>query len=96
MLPFQKIPKHKHFRSPPEHFAIGYVHNDNLPLGKLALQYVIQNNCRKVWLCFLMIFYISEDQEKICRIHQNYLVALTQVFVADAGGNPVVLPLVRF
>ena len=20
-------------RSPPEHFAIGYVHNDNLPLG---------------------------------------------------------------
>ena len=23
----------KNFRSPPEHFAIGYVHNDNMPLG---------------------------------------------------------------
>ena len=37
---------------PPEHFAIVYVHNDNLPLGNIALQYVIQNNCRKVWWCF--------------------------------------------
>ena len=26
---------------PPQHFAIGYVHNDNLPLGNIALQYVI-------------------------------------------------------
>ena len=32
----------------PEHFAIGYVHDNNLPLGNIALQYVIQNNCRKV------------------------------------------------
>ena len=23
---------------PPEHFAIGYVHNGNLPLGNIALQ----------------------------------------------------------
>ena len=36
------------FWSPPKHFAIGYVHNDNLPLGNIALQYVIPNNCRKV------------------------------------------------
>ena len=28
-------------RSPPEHFAIGYVHNDNLPLGNVALQHAI-------------------------------------------------------
>ena len=42
--------------SPPEHFAIAYVHNnDNLPRGNIALQYVIQNNCSKVWWCFLMI-----------------------------------------
>ena len=40
--------------SPPG--AIGYVHNDNLPRDNIALQYVIQNNCRKVWWCFLMIF----------------------------------------
>ena len=39
----------------PKHFAIGYVRNDNLPLGNIALQYVIQNNCRKIWWCFLMI-----------------------------------------
>ena len=36
------------FGIPPEHFAIGYVHNDILPQGNITLQYVIQNNCRKV------------------------------------------------
>ena len=56
MLPFSGNNQNiKLFRVPPEHFAIGYVHNDNLPLGNIALQYVIQNNCRKVWWCFLMI-----------------------------------------
>ena len=24
--------------SPPEHFAIGYVHNDNLPLGNISFK----------------------------------------------------------
>ena len=48
-------PNIKMFGVPPEHCAIGYVYNDNLPLGNIALQYVIQNNCRKVWWCFLMI-----------------------------------------
>ena len=45
MLPFSvnKL-KYKNVLSPPEHFAIGYVHNDNLPLGNIALQYVIPNN----------------------------------------------------
>ena len=38
----------KMFGVPPEHFAIGYVQNDNLPLCNIALQYVIPNNCRKV------------------------------------------------
>ena len=56
MLPFwgnnQNI---KIVQSPREHFAIGYVHNDNLSLGNIALQYVIPNNFRKVWWCFLMI-----------------------------------------
>ena len=50
---FRNLPTHKLLRSPPEYFAIGYVHNDNLPLGNIALQYVIQNKCRKV--CFLMM-----------------------------------------
>ena len=32
-----------------QHIAIGYVHNDKLPLGNIAfIHYVIQNNCRKV------------------------------------------------
>ena len=69
MLPFSgNNPKHNNVRSPPEHFAIRYVHNDNLPLGNIALQYVIQNNCSKVWLCFLMIsctFWIVEFTKTI-------------------------------
>ena len=41
MLPFsENNQKYKNVRSPPEHFAIGYVHNDNLPLGNIALQYM--------------------------------------------------------
>ena len=56
MLPFSGNNQNiRNVRSTPEHFAIGYVHNYNLPLGNIALQYVIQNNCRKVWWCFLMI-----------------------------------------
>ena len=56
MLPFSgNNPNIKMFGSAPEHFAIGYVHNDNLPLGNIVLQYAIPNNCRKVWWCFLMI-----------------------------------------
>ena len=55
MLPFSGKNQNINVWSPPEHFAIGYVHNDNLPLGNIALQYVISNNCRKVWWCFLMI-----------------------------------------
>ena len=35
---FRKYPKHQNVRSPPKHFAIGYVHNDNLPWGNIALQ----------------------------------------------------------
>ena len=31
------------FGVPPNTVAIGYVHHDNLPMGNIALQYVIQN-----------------------------------------------------
>ena len=56
MLPFSGNNQNiKMFGVPPEHFAIPYVHNDNLPLRNIALQYVIQNNCMNVWWCFLMI-----------------------------------------
>ena len=39
MLPFSENNQNiKIVRSPPEHFSIGYVHNDNLPLGNIAFQ----------------------------------------------------------
>ena len=39
MLPFSENNQNmKMFGVPPEHFAIGYVHNDNLSLGNIALQ----------------------------------------------------------
>ena len=45
MLPFSGNNQNiKMFKVPPERFAIGYVHNYNLPLGNIALQYVIPNN----------------------------------------------------
>ena len=80
-LPFSENnqAKHKKCSECPEHFAIGYVHNDNLPLGNIALQYmyVIQNNCRKVWWCFSNdSLHFLKIKKKNCRIHQNYLVAL--------------------
>ena len=75
MLPFSENNQNiKMFRVPPENFAIGYVHNDNLPLGNIACHskqlqeglMVFSND----YLQFLKI------KKKICRIHQNYLVAL--------------------
>ena len=48
MHPFSENNQNENVRSPPEHFAIGYVHNDNLLLGNIAVQYVIQNSCRKI------------------------------------------------
>ena len=69
------------FGVPKKHFAIGYVHNENLPLGNIALQYVIQNNCRKVWWCVSDEFlHFLKIKKKICRIHQNYLVALKETY----------------
>ena len=45
MLPFSgNIQNINMFGGPPEHFAIGYVHNDNLPRGNIALQYVLHYN----------------------------------------------------
>ena len=48
MIPFSGNKQNIKMFGVPEHFAIGYVHNDNLPLGNIAVRYVIQNNCRKV------------------------------------------------
>ena len=69
--------------NPPEHFAIGYVHNDNLPLGNIALQYAIPNNCRNVRWCFLMISALSEDQDFFFFNLQNYLVALNHFAIVS-------------
>ena len=53
MLPFSgNKQKHKNVRSPPEHFAIGYVHNDNLPLDNNALQYIIQKQLKEGLMVF--------------------------------------------
>ena len=52
----------------PEHFAIGYVHNGNLPLGNIALQYGIQNNCRKGLMPFFQLIrslYFLKIKKKI-------------------------------
>ena len=39
MLPYSgNNQKHRNVWSPPEHFSIGYVNNDNLQLGTIALQ----------------------------------------------------------
>ena len=79
---FRKYPKH-HARSPPEHFAIGYVHNDNLPRGNIA--HNIQNS--KQLQEGLMMF--SDDflhflkiKNFFCRIHPNYLVALMPILIS--------------
>ena len=68
----------KMFGVPPEHFPIGYVHNDNLPLGNLHYNMSFKTFCRKVWWCFLMnscTFWRSRFF--LLQIYQNYLVALT-------------------
>ena len=46
---FQEIIKHKDVRNPSRTLChrLMYIMN-NLPLGDIALRYVIQNNCRKV------------------------------------------------
>ena len=70
MLPFsgnnQSI---KMFGVPRKHFAIhvGYVHNDNLPLRNIALQYVIQNNC----MTCLVVF--SDDFLHFLKIKEKQL-----------------------
>ena len=44
----QEITKISNVRGPPEHSAIGNIHMDNLLLGIITLQHVIQNNCQWV------------------------------------------------
>ena len=57
-------PKHKNVWSPPEHFATGYVHNDNLPLGNIALQYMSFKTIGRSDGVFWWFPALSEDQEK--------------------------------
>ena len=52
--------------SPPEHFATGYVHNDNLPLGNIALQYIIPNKLEG-----LMVF--SDDFLHFLKIKEKFV-----------------------
>ena len=66
MVPFSENNQNiKMFGVPPKHFAIGYVHNDNLPLGNIALQYVIQNyTAGRSDGVFWWFPALSEDQEE--------------------------------
>ena len=64
MLPFSENNQNiKMFGVPPEHFAIGYVHNDDLPLGNIALQYVIQTIAGRFDGVFWWFPALAEDQE---------------------------------
>ena len=81
MLPFsgnnQKI---KIVRSPPEHFAIGYVHNGNLRLGNIALQLSCQTIAGRSDSVFWWFPALSEDQDFFlsnspklsCGLNTNY------------------------
>ena len=61
--PFQGLSKHINVWSP-EPIAIGYIPNNTLPLGKIALKC---NSKRKVWWCFLMISCTFWKSKHICR-----------------------------
>ena len=80
MLPFSgNIQNIKMFGvPPPEHFAIGivYVHNDNLSGAILHYNMSFQTIGGRSDGVFWWFAALSEDQEKNCWIHQNYLVAL--------------------
>ena len=53
--------------------AIGYVHNDNLPWGNIALQYVIQTITGRSDGVFWWFPALSEDQEKIVEFTKTIL-----------------------
>ena len=99
ILPFSgKNRNIKNVWSPPQtlcHRLCTY--NNNLPLGNIALQYVIPNNCRKVWWCFLMnscTFWRSRFF--FFWIHQNYIVALTWVSHCQYSTRYLLLIMVTF
>ena len=80
MLPFsENNPNKKMFGVPPNTFAIGYVHNDNLPLGNIAITICHSKQLQED----LMVF--SNDSLHFLKINikfveftPNYLVALIQ------------------
>ena len=78
MLPFSGNNQNiKIVWSSPEHFAIGYVQNDNLPLENIALQYVISKQLQEGLMVFSDDYlHFLKIKNFFCRIHPNYLVAL--------------------
>ena len=71
MLPFSGNNQHiKIVTVPPEHCAIGYVHNDNLPLSNLHCNMSFKTTAGRSDGVFCWFPALSEDQEKIGRILQ--------------------------
>ena len=76
MLPFSgNNQKYNSGDSHPEHFAIGYVHNDNLPLGNIALQLIIRNNVLEDLMVFSdeILHFLKINILPQLEIHPNYL-----------------------
>ena len=68
--------KYQNVRSPPEHTANGNVHTDILLLGIIALEHVIKKKLVGLMVLSGGLVYFLKIEKKMCRIHQNYLVAL--------------------
>ena len=49
-----------------KHFAIGYIHKDNLPLGNIPLQFVIQSRLQEGVILF------SDDFLHFLKIKKKY------------------------
>ena len=79
MLPFSENNQNiKMFGAPRTLCHIGYVQNDNLPLGNIALQLCLSKQLQQGLMVFSDDFqHFLKIKTKICCILQNYLVALT-------------------
>ena len=79
MLPFSGNNQNiKMFGVPPNTlpYIVGYVYNGKLTLGNIALIMSFKTIVGRSHGVSWWFPALSEDQEKICWIHQNYLVAL--------------------
>ena len=75
----------KIFRSPPEHFAIGYVHNDNLPLCNIAIRIC---HSKQLHEC-LVVF--SDDFLHFLKIKKKF-VEFTKTILWLASKNDTLTP----